>query len=158
MTPPTIQLVTESWALLLAADIAQAEQCITISTLSLQPPRRVTDSGISVLWEALVSASARRRRVSLILPASAKTHPATAGNNAAASWADKFDMHTYLVPLPRLLHAKTALVDERISWVGSGNLTAAAANHNHEAWSRTTAPEAAIGLMIFHGNLTNHRV
>lgn len=158
MSAPTVRFIADGWARELAADILRAEYSVTLSALSLQPPRRVTDSGISVLWEALVSASARRCRVSLILPASAKTHPATAGNNAAAGWANKFDMHTYLLPLPRLLHAKTALIDERISWVGSGNLTAAAANHNHEAWTRTDAPETAIALMIFHGNLTGHRI
>jgi phosphatidylserine/phosphatidylglycerophosphate/cardiolipin synthase-like enzyme len=156
MTEET-RLIADGWAHQLAADIAQAEHTVTLSALSLQPPRRVTDSGISALWESLVMASARRRRVRLILPASAKTHPATAGNNAAAGWANKYGMHTYLIALPRLLHAKTAMIDERISWVGSGNLTAAAANHNHEAWIRATGPETALALMIFHDNLTNHR-
>lgn len=56
----------------------------------------------------------------------------------------------FLLPSMKLLHAKTVMIDNKIAWAGSGNWTAAASNHNHEFYIRTTDPLAVSALAGFH--------
>lgn len=154
MSDAITRFVSAEWPRHIALDIADAKHTIIASALSCQPPRRIATTGLSPLWLALVSAAARRRRVVLILPASTRTHPATAHNNTTAQTAAAVGITVSLVPMPRLLHAKTVSIDGRISWVGSGNFTAAAASHNHEAWIRTEDEQTAAELLHFHRTLT----
>ena len=156
MNNETNAIAFNDWALKIAEDTEQARHTITLTALSCQPPRRLAQTGLSPLWLSLVSAAARGKAVTLILPASSKTHPATAYNNGTALRAAALGIKTKLIPLPRLLHAKTVLIDEAISWIGSGNLTAAAASHNREAWLRSTEEHIAVQLLCFHENLLSH--
>jgi phosphatidylserine/phosphatidylglycerophosphate/cardiolipin synthase-like enzyme len=55
-------------------------------------------------------------------------------NRMAADEAHKLKMSVRFVPQPNLLHAKSLVVDGLIVWAGSGNMTAAAAHHNHELY------------------------
>jgi len=142
---PSVQLFT-SWADQLAADIGAAKKTITISTMSFSPPRRPSASPFGKLWSALCDAPKQGAHVIVYLPATSSTHPATWNNNHAAHELHKSGIHCVQVQVMRLLHAKTAVIDGRIVWVGSGNWTAAAAHFNHEAYLRAESPELAESL------------
>lgn len=127
----------------MAADIAAAARCVTISSLSLHPPRKSNTANIAHLWTALAAAVKNGSIVTVYLPAPSKAHPATAMNQAAAHRLHAIGVLVVFVPSVRLLHAKTVSIDDKIAWVGSGNWTAAATAHNREAYLRVDSPTIA---------------
>lgn len=131
------------WAQPMAADIAGAMATVTISALSLHPPRHATGSNICKLWDALKAAIDNGAALDFFLPAPAKTHPATAMNGHAAERLHALGARVHFVQVQNLLHAKTVAIDNRLAWVGSGNWTAAATAHNHEAYCRIDSPAIA---------------
>jgi phosphatidylserine/phosphatidylglycerophosphate/cardiolipin synthase-like enzyme len=135
--------LAEHWATELAHDCTQADDTITISALSLQPPRHPNGLPFSVLWQSWLDAAARGVSVQFFLPSPSPIHPATARNATAARTAWENGMCTRFVPQPNLLHAKSVIIDTRIVWIGSGNMTTAAAHHNHEIYIRFLSPEIA---------------
>lgn len=144
---------TPQWASNLAADIGAAQQSITLTAISYLHPRKLQGTPHAELGAAIFSAAARGKRVEIILPATSTNHPATAQNNSQAAYLAAHNIRVTLTPMPRLLHAKTALIDDAIAWIGSGNFTAAACNHNHELYIRTTDIETTVALHIFHNAL-----
>ncbi len=132
-----------NWADAMLADCEQAQHSIVISALSLHPPRPNRHTPFGRLWRAWEQASARGVKIEFILPAPTRIHPATLQNVSAAQHAATVGMHTRFVPMPNLLHAKSTVIDKNICWVGSGNLTAAAAHYNHELYVRFASPEIA---------------
>lgn len=124
------------WAAPLAADLAAARWSVLITALSLHPLRRVAPTPIGRLWLELAGAVARGARVDVILPRPNRSHPATAMNGQAAEALHAIGAHCVFAPPGRLLHAKTCSIDAETVWIGSGNWTAAAAAHNHEAYLR----------------------
>lgn len=139
--------IFDKWAEPMTIDCAAARNSITISAISLLPPRRSSDTPFWHLWASWVMASRRGAQVTFILPAPSKIHPATLNNLAAAQAAHDQGMHTRFVQQPNLLHAKTAVIDRSIIWIGSGNMTAAAAHHNHEIYTRGIDPTAAAAIL-----------
>jgi phosphatidylserine/phosphatidylglycerophosphate/cardiolipin synthase-like enzyme len=137
----------------MANDFNEAESSITLTALSLLPPRSTNGSPFSAWWIALLAAAARGVKVRIKIAASTPAHPATLRNNRVAIEAHAAGMIVDLVPGARLLHAKTARIDSSLSWVGSGNFTAAAAHHNFEAWLRDSTVETASALDNFHAGL-----
>lgn len=131
------------WAEPLAADIDAAQHSILITALSFHPPRSDADKPINWLWRAVKNAAARGVQVEMILPAPSRAHPATAMNGQAAERLRAAGCLYHFAPPGRLLHAKTAVMDARLVWVGSGNWTAAAAAYNHEAYLRIESAELA---------------
>lgn len=125
-----------AWARPLAADVAAARGSVLLTSLSLQPRKRDTNHPINALWDAIDSAAKAGALVTFILPAPSKAHPATAFNLSAAADLMQLGARCVFAPPANLLHAKTAIVDDRIVWVGSGNWTAAASAYNHEAYLR----------------------
>lgn len=144
---------TAGWAAAIARDVVAATESVTLSALSLLPPRVRQKGDMATLCHALNAAARRGVTVRLILPAPTKAHPATSRNATAAEWARAAGCQVHLRPLPGLLHAKTALIDNLIAWVGSGNLTTAAASHNLECWLRVTHRQAAQNLAAFHARM-----
>ena len=137
----TTTLHTTDWAARLAADCRAAQQHILITTLSFLPPLSSTPGLWPSLYRAWIDAAARGVAVHLITPTPTPIHPATKRNAHAAERAHRDGLHVILLPGARLLHAKTALIDDEIAWIGSGNMTAAAAHHNIEVYVRTEAPQ-----------------
>lgn len=135
-----------AWAQPLAADLAAARSRIVCTALSLQPPRNPTQSNLCALWDSLQTAIANGARVTFLLPAPSASHPATRMNNTAAAALQTIGARFVMLSPVHLLHAKTVAIDDTIAWIGSGNWTAAAATHNHEAYIRTTAPQLAYQL------------
>lgn len=131
------------WAQPLTNDLDSACDSVLITALSMHPPRDNSTGPISRLWAALQAAAARGIRIDVILAGASKAHPATAMNNATAARLHAIGAHHHAAPPARLLHAKTAVVDNSIVWVGSGNWTAAASAHNHEAYIRTIHADMA---------------
>lgn len=131
------------WAEPLAADIAAAQSSLLVTALSLHPMRKVSASPLGRLWLEIAGAAARGLLINFILPAPSRSHPATAMNGQAADALRAVGARCHFAPPARLLHAKTACIDARITWIGSGNWTAAAASHNHEAYVRTVCPVIA---------------
>lgn len=131
------------WAAPLALDLDAARESILISALSLHPMRKVSASNIGRLWLGLAGAVARGVAVDFILPAPARSHPATAINGQAAEALHAIGARCHFAPPARLLHAKTAVIDRATVWIGSGNWTAAATAHNHEAYLRITCNNIA---------------
>src|SRR4030065_2657752 len=117
--------LAERWALEIAADCMAAQHSITVSALSLHPPRTENNSPWGRLWQSWSDAAERGVRVRFFLPAPSKIHPATAYNDSAGECAFAAGMHTRFVPQPNLLHAKSVIIDGQIVWIGSGNNTAA---------------------------------
>lgn len=87
--------------------------------------------------------------MTLILPVPSKTHPATLSNITTGKTAANNGIRTEFMPQNRLLHAKTLVIDGLICWVGSGNMTAAAAGHNHEIYSRFESQKCATKIVDY---------
>lgn len=134
------------WADRMAADLDAAKTSVLITSLSMHPPRANSQNAISRLWGAMQAAAARGVMVDVVLAATSKSHPATAFNNAAAQTLYAAGCRAHAAPVGRLLHAKTACIDDAIIWIGSGNWTAAASEYNHEAYLRAESPELAARL------------
>jgi phosphatidylserine/phosphatidylglycerophosphate/cardiolipin synthase-like enzyme len=135
-----------AWALPLVADIDAAQVSLLFTSLSLHPPRKMDDKPIARLWQAIEDAARRKVQIDFVLPQTSKSHPATAFNSSAAARLHACGAHPHAAPPARLLHAKTAIIDGSIVWVGSGNWTAAATAHNHEAYLRVCSPHLAAQL------------
>jgi phosphatidylserine/phosphatidylglycerophosphate/cardiolipin synthase-like enzyme len=135
-----------AWAAPLAADIAAARSDIILTALSMHPPRKLHGSPMGELWSALEHATASGVDVLFVMPRPGKTHPATAMNLHAAERLLAIGCRYAFVPLDHLLHAKTAIIDGTVLWVGSGNWTAAASGWNHEAYLRAHSPRLAAQL------------
>lgn len=132
-----------NWAEPLTLDITSAKHTVYITTLSMQLPRKPGATPHHNLITALIAAAARGVRVDVAFPRPSKAHPACAFNRHVAEALHATGVKVWFAPESNLLHAKTATIDERITWVGSGNWTAAAANHNHEAYLRAECPALA---------------
>lgn len=150
------QIVTahsKSWALDMVEDILHARARISITALSMLPPNREAGTPWQRYWAALRQQAAAGIDILVILPAPTIAHPATMRNGTTASILKDAAIRVALKPATNLLHAKTMLVDGAIAWVGSGNLTAAAAHHNAEMYIRTTDHRTALQLAGFHAQL-----
>jgi phosphatidylserine/phosphatidylglycerophosphate/cardiolipin synthase-like enzyme len=150
----TARLVhTPLWPSLMARDFIAARGDITLTALSLLPPRTPNGSPFSAWWIALLAAQSRGVSVRIILPAPTPIHPATFRNARVAREIHPSGMRVELIAGARLLHAKTARIDGKIAWVGSGNFTAAAAHHNYEAFLRVEDADIAAQLAGFAASL-----
>jgi len=146
-------LHTTRWAAAIAQDTSKAAASVTMTALSMLPPRRKQQGDLALLLAACAAARDNGCAIEFIIAAPSRSHPATLRNHESAEWLNKQGFGTVLVPLPGLLHAKTALIDRATAWVGSGNLTHAAATHNHECWMRSTESNVVAELAIFHAEL-----
>lgn len=147
--------LAENWAREMAWDCAQAQHTITISALSLHPPRNHLTTDFGKLWQAWESAASRGVRVMFFLPAPCKAHPATGYNGSAARSAFDAGLSVRFVQATNLLHAKSAVIDGRIVWIGSGNMTAAAAHFNHEIYCRFESEEIAARIAARWDKIAN---
>lgn len=129
-------ILTPEWIKQMRADVENAAVIITLSALSVHPPKPDQITPFSAFMHALASARKRGVQVRAWATAPHASHPAAALNEAARRWFLAHGMEFRLVSGGRLLHAKTLTVDGQIGWVGSGNFTAAAAHSNHEAYLR----------------------
>ena len=152
------KIITKGWALELADAINQADKKITLTALSFLPPRRHKPDEFGKLYAAIMSASAMGIDVNIILPMPSKEHPATAQNASAARTLRDIGCTAWLRASRNLLHAKTAQIDMAEAWIGSGNMTAAAAHHNREAWMVTDDPRAIADLQAFHQKLIGESI
>jgi len=123
-----------AWAAALTLASAAAKKSIHLSALSLLPPTPNATGTWPELWRTWCAAAQRGVTVDLWLPTPCHAHPATRANFRAGEACAKNGIKIHYVNPSKLLHAKTAVVDEQIAWIGSGNFTAAAAHHNHEAY------------------------
>lgn len=144
--------IPEQWASLLAHDLEGARESITLTALSAQPTEPHSLTPIAAVWRALTAAASRGVACRLILAAPQTAHPATAINRSAARWAEHRKIACYLVPGPSLLHAKTCTIDDRLAWIGSGNLTIAASATNKECWARIDSGIIAARLAAKHAD------
>ena len=132
----SVTLHAAAWASRLARDIANASDRVTISALSMLHPTPTARGPWPELYNALITARARAIRVEMFLAAPQAPHPATRQNATTAAHAHERGITVHLIPGPRLLHAKCCIIDDAITWIGSGNLTAAACGPNHELYGR----------------------
>lgn len=139
-----------NWAVDLADDISKAQRSIIITALSFLPPRVLKLDPMTRYWLALADAAKRGVAIQVALPAPHVSHPATLRNDAAVGELRKLGAVAVLVPPANLLHAKTICIDSLIAWVGSGNMTTAAASHNRECYLRTDDARAVAELAGFH--------
>ena len=133
----------EDWAGKMADECSKAKYSIHLSATSLHAPTPNGTGAWPRLWNTWVEAAARAVQVRIWLPAPSPIHPATRGNSTAGDKILAKGMWVHYVTGPRLLHAKTCIIDGEIIWIGSGNFTAAAAHHNHETYLRATCPAIA---------------
>lgn len=137
------QLHMAGWAAPLAAECQQARHSIIISALSCLPPRTNTPGHWPALWQAWADAAARGIAVTLYLPMPTNHHGATVQNLQVAATAAAAGLNCRLIKGPQLLHCKSVVIDRHAVWIGSGNFTAAACHHNHEAYMRADCPAFA---------------
>lgn len=152
--PATVTLHLEHWAEAMRADVAAATASVSLSALSLQPPITRTPGAWPALWHALTAAADRGVRVRLYLPQPTNTHPATRFNDATCAKASAAGIRCHLIRGPRLLHCKSLVIDATVSWIGSGNFTAAACHHNIEAYLRAADPAIAAAIQTRWDALT----
>lgn len=141
------KLLGPDWADSMAADISKAESQVIITALSVQPPKKWNKSRWTALYDSWVTAAKRGVLIKIWIPRPHNAYPATLGNMSAANKLSKEGIHCQLVRDSKLLHAKTCIVDEQITYVGSGNFTAAACNHNHEAYLRVDSRLLSLDLL-----------
>jgi phosphatidylserine/phosphatidylglycerophosphate/cardiolipin synthase-like enzyme len=146
-TPVNVTYCGVGWAAALAHECSRARTSIILSALSMQPPTPKASGDWPQLWRAMCEAPKRGVRVRVLLPAPSPIYPATKGNFRAGSELTKEGVEINYIKGPKLLHAKTAIIDNRAVWIGSGNLTAAAAHHNHEAYIRLDSERIACDLL-----------
>lgn len=135
------------WAAALRADCDLASRSLHLSALSMLPPGANASGPWPDLWRAWIAAAKRGVDVHLWLPAPMTHNPATRGNFGAGSACTEQGIFIHYATGNRLLHAKSCVVDAHIVWIGSGNFTAAAAHHNHEAYLRADSPKIAAELI-----------
>lgn len=135
------------WAKGMAYDIKQATQSIHLTALSIHRPTKNGRGAWPDLINAWKAAALQGVRIDLWLPAPSHTHPATLQNMTVGKYLSDQGLNIHLVKPTKLLHAKTCVIDRRIVWIGSGNFTAAAAHHNHEAYMRAECPKIAEELI-----------
>jgi len=128
--------IFDNWAEPLAVDCSKATQRIQISALSFIPPRKPVLTPWGILWREWVNAVQRGVLVDIVLAAQVQHNAATLNNNSSAAYAAGFNITTRFVSGERLMHAKSIIIDNRIVWLGSGNMTASAAHLNHEIYCR----------------------
>jgi phosphatidylserine/phosphatidylglycerophosphate/cardiolipin synthase-like enzyme len=153
--PNMTTLHTTNWAGALAAACMDAQHSISISAISMFPPLRHSEAPFSHLWAAWTAAAKRGVQVQFFLPAPQPAHPATLRNASAAAIAFKAGMRTRFVPGPRLLHAKSIVIDARNVWIGSGNMTAAAACLNHEFYVNFISEDCAARILAALNDIAN---
>jgi len=150
-----INLYTTGWAAAVAKDCDKAKTQISISAISMFPPLRQSDADFFSLWLSWKNAAARNVRVCFYLPTQQPAHPATLRNSHAGRIAWENKMHVRFVPGPRLLHAKSIVVDSESCWIGSGNMTAAAALNNHEFYVNFGSNECAARIESYLIGISN---
>jgi len=128
--------VPVEWQSLAISDCASACNQIMISALSFSVETKSTRGHFGKLWQTLALKAACGVIVRIVVPRPSKAHPATARNAGAALVAHSMGISVHFVPATNLLHAKQLIIDHRVLWVGSANLTAAAWHHNHERMAR----------------------
>jgi phosphatidylserine/phosphatidylglycerophosphate/cardiolipin synthase-like enzyme len=133
---PLLSLHLEEWSPALLADLRAAQHTITIAAHSFMVPIGAARTSWLQTWETLIEKSNQYCAVNLYLAAPLLSHPATLNNVHAATKAHKHGIRCTLLKPPRVLHAKFAVIDNHLTWVGSGNMTAAAHHHNREVWLR----------------------
>lgn len=143
------------WAKRMTEDVTSAARSVTLTALSCLVPKPSRSDDWAYLWLALNIAAHRGIDVRVILSEPSISHPATLRNETAAKLMRASGIRAFLLPPRNLLHAKTGLIDNRIAWVGSGNLTAAAALHNTECWMRADDETTAHQLAGFAGAVNN---
>jgi phosphatidylserine/phosphatidylglycerophosphate/cardiolipin synthase-like enzyme len=142
-------LSLSGWAGQIATDVDAARTSIVISAISCLPPITPNTGLWSRLWRSYTNAAERGVSVTFILPRPAAAWPATLGNLRAASRMHLDKMSCRFVDSSKLLHAKSVTIDNQILWIGSGNQTGAAANHNHEFYVRSISPENAKAVVEY---------
>lgn len=141
------KLYMATWAEQMATDIAAARESITIASLSCILPTPKATGKWQELYSQWKEAAKRGLHVEIYLPSPHTQHPATRQNITAAKQLAEVGIHTRFVNPTKLLHIKTCVIDERVLWVGSGNMTGAAINHNHEAYIRTVSEHEAAQML-----------
>lgn len=136
-----------NWAYALRLECDQASRSLHISALSLLQPTPNGTGAWPDLWRAWKQAAARGVKVNIWLPAPMPHAPATRGNHGAGRACAEAGIQPHFVTGNRLLHAKTCVIDARSVWIGSGNFTAAAAHHNHEAYLRADCVKIAAAII-----------
>ena len=149
----TTTIYTLNWHAAQAADFAASRQSITITTMSLAQPSDAGSGSLRLYWLAMINAKKRGVKVSLILPRRGISPGAELTTRRAADYASKHGITSIFAKPTQLLHAKTALIDNSISWVGSANSTPSGLARNFEAWLRTDDPAVAKNLADFQGAL-----
>ena len=145
-TSAPISLHGSDWAVAMSTDCEAAHHSILITALSMHAPTKNAMGNWPRLWRSWVAASQRGCSVQVILPAPCSAHAATLRNPLAGRALADVGITINYVSGPRLLHAKTCIIDTSIAWVGSGNFTAAAAHHNFEEYIRAESPQIAAEL------------
>lgn len=147
MTPNPLDqttLWTSRWSEEMLRDCQHAQQSITLVAHSIVTPLPKQTGAWPNLWRFLTTQRANQPTLEVYLSAQTSSHPATRTNNRSAEILHKAGAICHLVPPPNILHAKCVIIDNFITWIGSGNMTQAAHSHNHEVWLRH--PETAIAL------------
>lgn len=145
--PANVYYYGAGWAAAMADQCAAAQRSIHISALSMIPPTQNATGDWPELWRTWCAAARRGLSVHIYLPSATTIHAATRGNNTAGRVIVANDMHIHLIKGNKLLHAKTVVIDDISVWIGSGNFTAAAAHHNHEAYLQTAHQQIARQLI-----------
>lgn len=142
------------WAEVMADECRAASESIHVSALSLHPPTIHGSGAWPRLWKTWIEVAKKGIPINFWLPAPTKIHPATRNNTVSGAAIVANGMFVHYVTGNRLLHAKTCIIDAKSVWIGSGNFTAAASHHNHEAYLRADCPAIAERIITRWKSLT----
>lgn len=135
--------ITPEWIKKMHENVEASTQSIYISALSMQAPAHKSITPHSKYMRAIAAACARGVRVCVWLAKPRPDIPATHANTGARQWLMAQGIECRFCDDGKLLHAKTMVIDGLLLWIGSGNMTAAAAHHNHEAYLCVSDTSAA---------------
>lgn len=138
---------------MLTKAIREAETRVSLTALSFLPPRREKSDDFGDLFRAIRAGIKKGVEVRIIMPGSHIANPATLGNTRTGNHLLEEGCTVVLRKSPYLLHAKTAVIDHKSAWVGSGNFTAAAAHFNRECWLETDDQKCVADLLSYHDYL-----
>lgn len=144
--PPTL-FTGAAAAVALARDIAAASSRIDAWLYSAAAPtlsRAATPrDGYDAIITALRAAARAGRTITLSISAPITRHAATTRARDAAAALRRLGARVRLATADRPLHAKIWLIDQKIVWTGSANLTPAAYRTNAEASLRIESAVSA---------------
>jgi len=132
----------------LVHDIANAKESVYMAIYMFKTSdRNYTDT--EMIKEALIKAAKGGAQVYVVMDDAGKRDITTAANSDTGEELKKAGITVKYDNVKVRLHAKTTVIDNKITFIGSHNYTVSAMNHNREITTRIVSEQAAADTIKF---------